>query len=195
MEPNSPYTRALLPILKTPGLSMAEIASRVRREVVRLASTAQPPHVQTPAYYDELVGQFLLKAGPAEAKAADGRDDELAGLKAKLDKLQEALTAKQAAPKDSSASEQVTKLMEQISGLEAQVKRLEAARPAAPKGAAPTAGKTAAPSAGRPDPRAHSVSVWPKNSLQLGQTVSTNTPYGKLTCTSRGPGARACRWD
>ena len=32
-EPNSPYTRALLPILKTPGLSMQQIATRVRAEV------------------------------------------------------------------------------------------------------------------------------------------------------------------
>ena len=74
-EPNSPYTRALLPILKTPGLSMPEIAVRVRRQVIELARQAQPPHEQTPAYYDQLVGEFLLKAGPKPA--APSGDAEL----------------------------------------------------------------------------------------------------------------------
>ena len=62
-EPNSPYTRTLLPILKTPGLSLQQIATRVRAEVVELARRAQPPHEQTPAYYDQLLGEFVLKAG------------------------------------------------------------------------------------------------------------------------------------
>jgi len=70
-EANSPYTRALLPILRTPGLSMPEIAVRVRRQVVDLARTAQPPHEQRPAYYDDLDGDFVLKAGLAtDAKPA-----------------------------------------------------------------------------------------------------------------------------
>jgi formylglycine-generating enzyme required for sulfatase activity len=56
--PNSPYTRVLLPILRTPGLSMPEIAMRVRQGVIALASTVR--HEQTPAYYDQLVGNFVL---------------------------------------------------------------------------------------------------------------------------------------
>jgi hypothetical protein len=33
---------------------------------------------------------------------------------------------------------------------------------------------------------AYSLRFWPRNSLQRGQTVSTQTPYGVLTCTSIG---------
>jgi formylglycine-generating enzyme required for sulfatase activity/uncharacterized caspase-like protein len=58
-DPNSVFTRALLPILKTPGLTLQEIAVRVREKVV---ATAQGiGREQTPAYYDRLVGRFLLK--------------------------------------------------------------------------------------------------------------------------------------
>ena len=62
-DPNSLYTRALLPILALPGLSLPDIATRVRRQVVEVARTVR--HEQTPAYYDELLGDFVLKAGPA----------------------------------------------------------------------------------------------------------------------------------
>ena len=44
-EPTSPYARTLLPILRTPGLSLPEIAVRVRREVVELARKAHPRRV------------------------------------------------------------------------------------------------------------------------------------------------------
>jgi caspase domain-containing protein len=66
-EANSPYTRTLIPILKTPGLSLPEIARRVRAQVVALARTAQPPHEQTPAYYDQVVGDFVLAPGALAA--------------------------------------------------------------------------------------------------------------------------------
>src|SRR5262245_32481175 len=64
-ERNSPYTRTLLPILKTPGLSLQQVAIRVRAEVAGLTQRAEPPHEQTPTYYDQLVGDFVLKAGVA----------------------------------------------------------------------------------------------------------------------------------
>lgn len=56
--PNSIYTRRLLPLLRTPGLTMPEMAQRLRAEVRQLAGRAQ--HLQTPAYYDGLVGQYCL---------------------------------------------------------------------------------------------------------------------------------------
>src|SRR5262245_1459687 len=46
---NSIYTRRLLPLLKTPGLPLHELARQLRREVHDLAATV--PHVQQPAYY------------------------------------------------------------------------------------------------------------------------------------------------
>ena len=44
---------------------MQQIATRVRAEVAELTKKAQPPHEQTPAYYDQLLGEFVLKAGAA----------------------------------------------------------------------------------------------------------------------------------
>ena len=65
-SPNSVYTRTLLPILASPGLSLQDIAIRVRRRVVEVARGAG--RKQTPAYYDQLVGDFVvLKAGAAGA--------------------------------------------------------------------------------------------------------------------------------
>ena len=39
---------------------------------------------------------------------------------------------------------------------------------------------------------AYSVKFWPQNSLRLGEVVSTQTPYGTLTCKSIGRGKREC---
>ena len=53
---NSVYTRTLLPLLMTPGLSLSDIARKVKGGVRDLAGKAG--HEQTPAYYDEIVGDF-----------------------------------------------------------------------------------------------------------------------------------------
>jgi len=50
-DPNSIYTRKLLPLLKQPGLRLPDVAQRVRGEVRQLANTVS--HRQNPAYYDE----------------------------------------------------------------------------------------------------------------------------------------------
>jgi len=39
---------------------------------------------------------------------------------------------------------------------------------------------------------AFSLRYWPRNSLRKGETVTANTPYGPLTCTSQGFGRRDC---
>jgi hypothetical protein len=64
-NPNSIYTRTLVPRLKTPG-RIGDIARDVRRDVYKLASRVN--HVQTPAFYDEVMGDFC-PAGCMEAKA------------------------------------------------------------------------------------------------------------------------------
>ena len=58
MNPNSVYTRSLLPLLRTANLPLAAIAQRVREDVRRLAATVR--YKQTPAYYDQVVGQACL---------------------------------------------------------------------------------------------------------------------------------------
>lgn len=57
-DPNSVFTRTLLPRLKAPGLELRRLISEVRLEVRELA--LQQNHQQFPAYYDELLGQFYF---------------------------------------------------------------------------------------------------------------------------------------
>jgi hypothetical protein len=91
-DPNSLFTRALLPQLRAPGLSLPEIATRVRREVVALARNAQ--HQQTPAYYDELLGDFVLRPGSASPNAGGA---ELAAAQKRLEQLEAQLKKQQLA--------------------------------------------------------------------------------------------------
>jgi hypothetical protein len=70
-NPNSVYTRLLIPLLKQPGLEITEVALRVRSDVTELARTVG--HDQSPAFYHELSGKFYLtepRAAPVVADAA-----------------------------------------------------------------------------------------------------------------------------
>lgn len=67
-DPNSVFTRRLLPLMAEPGLPLPELARRLRTEVQALAATVG--HVQRPAYYDELTGSFSF--APAAAPPAAG---------------------------------------------------------------------------------------------------------------------------
>jgi uncharacterized caspase-like protein len=70
-NPNSVYTRLLIPLLKQPGLEITEVALRIRSEVTELARTVG--HDQSPAFYHELSGKFYLsepRAAPSVADAA-----------------------------------------------------------------------------------------------------------------------------
>jgi formylglycine-generating enzyme required for sulfatase activity len=57
-NPNSVYTRTLLPLLKEPGLEITDLAKRLRGSVEALAATVR--HEQRPAFYHELSGDFFL---------------------------------------------------------------------------------------------------------------------------------------
>jgi len=80
---NSVFTRTLLPLLTEPGIPLPELARRVRRDVRSLAQRAN--HIQTPAYYDGVIGQFCL-AGCAQTPPPEMRPehspDKLAWLRA-----------------------------------------------------------------------------------------------------------------
>lgn len=60
-ERTSVYTRSLLPLLATPGLSLQDVAVKVRETVRALAARAG--HRQTPAYYDEMAGPPVCLVG------------------------------------------------------------------------------------------------------------------------------------
>ena len=55
-DPNSVFTRALLPRIVEPGLDIHTLARDVRRDVRMLARQAN--HDQFPSYYDQLAGNF-----------------------------------------------------------------------------------------------------------------------------------------
>jgi formylglycine-generating enzyme required for sulfatase activity len=70
-NPNSVFTRALLPALVRPDLDLPALAVEVRKEVARLARTVN--RAQRPAYYDETSGDriFLAAAVPGRASSAE----------------------------------------------------------------------------------------------------------------------------
>ncbi|MCC5810459.1 MAG: SEL1-like repeat protein, partial [Ectothiorhodospiraceae bacterium] len=57
-DPNSVFTRALLPRLTTPGMRLRDMVLEVRSEVRQLAMSVG--HDQFPAVYDQLDGEFLF---------------------------------------------------------------------------------------------------------------------------------------
>ena len=68
LDPNSVFTRALLPRLLEPGLDIHSLARDVRRDVRAMAR--QVNHDQFPAYYDQLAGNFSFNPRGLPAAAA-----------------------------------------------------------------------------------------------------------------------------
>lgn len=57
-NPNSVFTRTLVPLIENPELSLVSLAKDVRAQVKDLASSIG--HQQSPAYYDEIDGHLFL---------------------------------------------------------------------------------------------------------------------------------------
>ena len=66
-DTNSVFTRKLIPLLKTPGLTHVRLAKQVQKQVSALARTVS--HDQQPAYYDQIIGEIVLKPAQLQAKA------------------------------------------------------------------------------------------------------------------------------
>lgn len=64
-DANSVYTRHLLPLMRTGGLALEEIAKRVRLKVRE--SAAKVMHRQTPAYYNQVLGTYCLDGTDCDA--------------------------------------------------------------------------------------------------------------------------------
>jgi hypothetical protein len=58
-DPNSVFTRNFMREVATPELTLVQIAKRTQIAVKRLAATVR--HEQTPAYYDQIVGDVVFK--------------------------------------------------------------------------------------------------------------------------------------
>jgi hypothetical protein len=68
-SPNSVFTRYFAKELTTPGLTLVQIAKRTQTNVRQIA--AQVRHDQTPAYYDQIVGDVVLNGSASDARAID----------------------------------------------------------------------------------------------------------------------------
>ncbi len=71
-NPNSVFTRILLPKLRQPGLELRTLISDVRVQVRDLALLQN--HQQFPAYYDELLGSFYFNDAPPFGRAPEQDD-------------------------------------------------------------------------------------------------------------------------
>lgn len=74
-HPNSVFTRSLIPLMTTKGLKITEVAKIVRREVKELALKVS--HKQSPAYYDEFLGDYYFMP-PDEKNKANAQEINLA---------------------------------------------------------------------------------------------------------------------
>ena len=68
-NPNSVFTRVLAPLLTKPGLNLDDLAFEVRQQVASLAKTSVDRHEQTPAAYDQIIGDRVYLNGPTPAVA------------------------------------------------------------------------------------------------------------------------------
>jgi hypothetical protein len=64
-NPNSVFTRNFTRELATPGLTLVQVAKRTQTSVKTLAASVG--HEQTPAYYDQVVGDIVINRPPGDA--------------------------------------------------------------------------------------------------------------------------------
>lgn len=83
-NPNSVFTRTLIPLLQEPGLDIVDIARRLRGDVQALAASVN--HQQFPVYRDRMQGdgRFVLTPAILSASAGD-RDQSPAGQPGQTD--------------------------------------------------------------------------------------------------------------
>ena len=71
-NPNSVFTRTLLPLLQKPGMSHIALAKAVQRDVEATAKSIG--RKQQPAFYDQITGEVVLLPEGSEAKPVDTPD-------------------------------------------------------------------------------------------------------------------------
>ncbi|MEZ5872277.1 MAG: caspase family protein [Nitratireductor sp.] len=71
-DPNSVFTRTLIPLISRSDLDLVDTAREVRRQVRVLAQTVR--HEQTPAYYDAVLGEFRFVETPSVVEEQENSD-------------------------------------------------------------------------------------------------------------------------
>lgn len=83
-NPNSVFTRNFMRELVTPELTLVQITKRTQVNVKQLAATVR--HEQTPAYYDQVVGDVVIKPATGDAPPVQVLAQAAAGKPAQLDR-------------------------------------------------------------------------------------------------------------
>lgn len=83
-NPNSVFTRHFARQLPQPGLTLVQIAKRTQTEVKQLAATVGGD--QTPAYYDQIVGDLVLNRSSDKPRPTGEAAAQLAALPSAVDK-------------------------------------------------------------------------------------------------------------
>jgi hypothetical protein len=83
-NPNSVFTRIFAQQLAELGLTLVQIAKRTQIDVKQMAASVR--HEQTPAYYDQVVGEVVLNAAPGEGQPAKDGSVQTAALPSVIDK-------------------------------------------------------------------------------------------------------------
>lgn len=91
-NPNSVFTRSLIPMLQQDGLEVGRMARLLRQKVRKLAATKN--HTQTPAVYNELTGDFFIRT----AKAGQGAAPRQIAVEPKSKPVAKPLPARPKAP-------------------------------------------------------------------------------------------------
>jgi hypothetical protein len=71
-NPNSVFTRELIPLMRDPDLDLVDLARELRRRVRKLALSVG--HSQLPAYYDAVLGDFYFAEKGTEATGNGGEE-------------------------------------------------------------------------------------------------------------------------
>jgi len=77
-NPNSVFTRNFVHELATPGLSLVQVAKRTQSEVLSMARSVR--HEQTPAYYDQVIGDIVLNGSSADTAANSALAPQLSAV-------------------------------------------------------------------------------------------------------------------
>lgn len=77
-NPNSVFTRAFVQQLERPGASLVQVAKQTQADVRKMASGIR--HTQTPAYYDQIVGDVVLHGTPDQGQRTIVVEPQVAAL-------------------------------------------------------------------------------------------------------------------
>ena len=99
-DPNSVFSRNFIRELQQPGLTLVQIAKRTQIDVKQMAATVGRD--QTPAYYDQIVGEIVLNS-TATAVPPPAAPVQAASLPSAIDKRSQQLTTSVPPPSEALA--------------------------------------------------------------------------------------------